>query len=75
MPRGAVPEGGEWIHEIKYDGYRRRRGKVSMFTRRGHDWTDTFAPRRRRAESPSDLSAFVRFRTGTQGQFTLLISV
>jgi bifunctional non-homologous end joining protein LigD len=44
--RPAVPTGDDWIHEIKYDGYRTqahiRRGKAHMFTRRGHDWTDTF---------------------------------
>jgi bifunctional non-homologous end joining protein LigD len=41
------PEGDAWIHEIKLDGYRllcRRsaRGKVSVLTRNGKDWTDRF---------------------------------
>ena len=40
------PSGDEWVHEIKYDGYRLqahvREGKVQLFTRRGHDWTDRF---------------------------------
>jgi bifunctional non-homologous end joining protein LigD len=42
----SVPEGHEWVHEIKYDGYRTQahiqRGAVRMFTRRGHDWTAKF---------------------------------
>jgi bifunctional non-homologous end joining protein LigD len=40
----TVPDGAEWAHEIKHDGYRmisRRDGDlVRVFTRRGHDWTD-----------------------------------
>ena len=36
----------DWIHEIKYDGYRlcvERNGKtVRLFTRNGHDWTKRF---------------------------------
>jgi bifunctional non-homologous end joining protein LigD len=40
------PHGDLWVHEIKYDGYRLqahvREGKVQLFTRRGHDWTDRF---------------------------------
>jgi bifunctional non-homologous end joining protein LigD len=40
------PSGDEWLHEIKYDGYRIgarvRKGHVSLFTRNGNDWTATF---------------------------------
>jgi bifunctional non-homologous end joining protein LigD len=40
------PAGNEWIHEIKYDGYRIgarvRRGRVSLYTRNGNDWTLSF---------------------------------
>ena len=39
----VVPEGPQWVHEIKHDGYRfvvRREGdRVRAFTRRGNDWT------------------------------------
>ena len=39
----APPAGVEWAHEIKFDGYRILtrvdQGKVTLFTRRGHDWT------------------------------------
>jgi len=42
----AVPSGPDWIHEIKYDGYRlrvERNGKtVRLITRNGHDWTKRF---------------------------------
>jgi hypothetical protein len=41
-----VPAGQEWIHEIKYDGYRmmvvRDRDRVRLFSRGGHDWADRF---------------------------------
>jgi hypothetical protein len=40
------PIGDEWIHEIKYDGYRlqvhRNAERVRIFTRHGYDWTDRF---------------------------------
>ena len=39
----APPEGEDWVHEIKLDGYRivarYERGEVRLFTRRGNDWT------------------------------------
>jgi bifunctional non-homologous end joining protein LigD len=41
-----APEGGDWIHEIKFDGYRLQarldRGKVKLLTRNGLDWTAKF---------------------------------
>jgi len=41
-----VPDGGEWIHETKYDGYRALiavgGGKAKLFTRSGLDWSDKF---------------------------------
>src|SRR5258708_9049050 len=37
------PDGSEWLHEIKYDGYRMHarldRGKAQLLTRPGVDWT------------------------------------
>lgn len=42
----SVPEGDDWLHELKYDGYRLlafRDGKrVRLRTRRGNDWTERF---------------------------------
>ena len=61
MPRTAMPgfiqpqlatlkaraPSGNWLHEIKYDGYRVQvhlsGGKVKVFTRNGHNWTKRFA--------------------------------
>ncbi|MDP1028338.1 DNA ligase D [Sphingomonas sp. KR1UV-12] len=43
----SVPTGSNWLHEIKYDGYRAiialADGKAKVFTRNGLDWTDKFA--------------------------------
>ena len=43
-----APHGDEWIHEIKFDGYRlqaRIDGKnVKLLTRKGLDWTAKFKP-------------------------------
>src|SRR6476659_962139 len=40
------PEGPEWLHEIKFDGYRMHarldRGAVRLLTRTGLDWTDKY---------------------------------
>jgi bifunctional non-homologous end joining protein LigD len=42
----APPDGDEWLHEIKYDGYRvlaaLDRGAVRLWTRGGQDWTARF---------------------------------
>jgi bifunctional non-homologous end joining protein LigD len=48
QPIGTVspPCGGDWLHEIKHDGYRmvarRDAARVRLFTRNGHDWTERF---------------------------------
>lgn len=40
------PSGAQWVHEIKYDGYRLQAhiagGGIKLFTRGGHDWTARF---------------------------------
>jgi bifunctional non-homologous end joining protein LigD len=42
----GAPRGDDWLHEIKFDGYRvlcrLDRGVPRLFTRRGADWTDHF---------------------------------
>jgi bifunctional non-homologous end joining protein LigD len=42
-----VPAGTNWLHEVKYDGYRAlisvTGGKAKVFTRSGLDWSDKFA--------------------------------
>jgi bifunctional non-homologous end joining protein LigD len=41
------PAGKDWLHEIKYDGYRAIAaiggGRCRIYTRSGQDWTDKFA--------------------------------
>jgi ATP-dependent DNA ligase len=42
----AAPQGPEWLHEIKYDGYRMHarldRGGARLLTRTGLDWTHKY---------------------------------
>jgi bifunctional non-homologous end joining protein LigD len=42
----AAPEGDQWLHEIKYDGYRMHarldRSRVKLLTRTGLDWTHKY---------------------------------
>jgi len=42
----APPEGDQWLHEIKFDGYRLlaflAKGQVRLQTRNGNDWTHKF---------------------------------
>lgn len=46
MLRPVVPRGDQWIHEIKFDGYRVQahviRGSAILYTRGGHIWTARF---------------------------------
>lgn len=45
-PRESPPTGDDWLHEIKFDGYRSMArlegGKVLFFTRNGLDWTERY---------------------------------
>ena len=42
----AASDGDQWLHEIKYDGYRMHvrldRGRVKLLTRTGLDWTHKY---------------------------------
>ncbi len=46
-PVELPPDGGKWLHEVKYDGYRLQAavsgGAVRLYTRTGLDWTARFA--------------------------------
>src|ERR1700676_3974824 len=41
-----APDGSDWLHEIKLDGYRMHArletGGVQILTRRANDWTDKY---------------------------------
>ncbi|MFD2740630.1 DNA ligase D [Sulfitobacter aestuarii] len=43
-----APDGEEWLHETKFDGYRclaaLGKGGTRLFTRSGKDWSEKFAP-------------------------------
>jgi bifunctional non-homologous end joining protein LigD len=44
---GKPPSGDQWIHEIKFDGYRVQlhinRDNITIYTRNGYDWTTKFS--------------------------------
>jgi bifunctional non-homologous end joining protein LigD len=46
VPGKRVPSGPDWLHEIKYDGYRmmlvREGSDARLFTMNGHDWTQRY---------------------------------
>jgi bifunctional non-homologous end joining protein LigD len=41
-----VPSAPDWLHEVKYDGYRlrveRNGDRVRLITRNGYDWTNLY---------------------------------
>ena len=41
-----APDGPDWLHEIKFDGYRMHArldaGRAQILTRRGNDWTHKY---------------------------------
>ena len=45
--KAKAPSGDQWLHEIKFDGYRVQvhlnKGKKRVFTRHGLDWTKRFS--------------------------------
>ncbi|WP_063799702.1 non-homologous end-joining DNA ligase [Bradyrhizobium jicamae] len=45
--KSKAPNGGQWLHEIKYDGYRVQvhvnGGRKKVYTRNGLDWTKRFS--------------------------------
>jgi bifunctional non-homologous end joining protein LigD len=45
--KSRAPKGAQWLHEIKFDGYRVQvhinRGRKKVFTRNGLDWTKRFS--------------------------------
>jgi bifunctional non-homologous end joining protein LigD len=56
----SAPDQGNWIHEIKFDGYRIQarldHGQVRLLTRKGLDWTNKF---------PTIAEAIARLRAKT----------
>ncbi|PWJ85567.1 ATP-dependent DNA ligase LigD phosphoesterase module /ATP-dependent DNA ligase LigD polymerase module [Pseudaminobacter salicylatoxidans] len=47
--KSSPPSGAEWVHEVKFDGYRMQahieNGKTRLLTRTGLDWTERFGER------------------------------
>ena len=57
--KSKAPKGDQWLHEVKFDGYRIQvhinRGRKKVFTRNGLDWTKCF--------SSSEVTMSARCRT------------
>ena len=55
--RERAPEGSDWLHEIKIDGYRAQLHihdrRVKVFSRSGYDWTEQFSQIARAADALS----------------------
>ncbi len=55
-----APTGPQWVHEIKFDGYRMaariEKGHVNLLTRSGLDWT---------AKYPATAAAFAKLKVTT----------
>ena len=60
-----APQGSDWLHEIKCDGYRMHarldQGKAQLLTRTGLDWTHKYPPI---ASAVSALPAKQAYRDG-----------
>src|SRR5690242_17736158 len=58
-----APDGDDWLHEIKYDGYRMvarlERGRAQLFSRNGIDWTEKLPEIARALASLPVKSAFI----------------
>jgi bifunctional non-homologous end joining protein LigD len=57
------PEGDDWIHEVKFDGYRSQlvidEDSTRIYTRNGHDWTAKYRDLVKEADSLGAESAIV----------------
>jgi bifunctional non-homologous end joining protein LigD len=46
----SAPEGADWLHEMKRDGYRMHArldaGRIQILTRGGNDWTAKYPTKR-----------------------------
>src|ERR1700704_1008794 len=60
---GHPPPGDAWVHEIKFDGYRLLaridRGRVTLKTRSGLDWTGKFPSLKKALEALPVVTAFL----------------
>ena len=66
------PKGANWLHEIKYDGYRMQArldgGKVKLLTRKGLDWTKRFPSIARALQKPATEFGLVGWGTHRSGR-------
>src|ERR1700757_5149578 len=67
-----APPGAEYVHEMKFDGYRTaariEAGKARMLTRNGLDWSDRFGPIAAAAAALKARTAYIDDRSCARGQ-------
>src|SRR3954463_12554354 len=70
--RERAPEGTDWLHEIKIDGYRAQLhihgGRVRIFSRSGYDWTEQYSQIARAAEALSARELIIDGETTVGGK-------
>ena len=58
-----APEGSDWLHEIKYDGYRMHarleNGRAQLLTRTGLDWSHRYRATIRALQSLPVMAAYL----------------
>ena len=71
----AVPASPDWLHEIKYDGYRLRLegdgDRVRLITRGGHNWPDRY-PWIVEAAGKNRVMRFIMGRRGRRGSISMV---
>jgi hypothetical protein len=72
--KSRAPKGDQWLHEIKYDGYRVQlhtyAGRKKAFTRNGHDWVKRFSSIADSLDISDRPSSMVRWLWSTKAEPT-----
>ena len=66
------PTGDQWLHEIKFDGYRmlariKSGDVIQLITRNGLDWTEQISPHRQGTEQTESRLGHHRWRSRRAG--------
>ena len=63
----TIPKGDEWVHELKYDGYRMlcriQKGTAQLYSRNGLEWTDKLGAVAAAVSAASSQRSLARWRS------------